>query len=58
MAKTPFEMKLPAKRPLMLNELSKEQFDAEIAKGMADIESGRVLSADEVDEEMERLEQK
>ena len=26
----PFEMKLPAKRPLAMGELTKEQFDAEL----------------------------
>ena len=43
----PFEVKLPSKRPLVMNELSKEQFDAEIQKGMDDIENGRVYSADD-----------
>lgn len=51
----PFEMKLPVNKPLVMGELTKEQFDAEIAKGMADIEDGRVYSADEVEEEMHRL---
>ncbi len=48
-------MKLPAKKPLAMGELTKEQLDAELAKGMADIENGRVYSADEVEEEMHRL---
>lgn len=51
----PFEVKLPAKRPLVMSELTKEQFDAEIAKGMNDIDNGRVHSADEVQKEMHRL---
>lgn len=51
----PFEMKLPMKKPLAMSELTKEQLDAELAKGMADIENGRVYSADEVEEEMHRL---
>lgn len=53
----PFEMKLPVKKPLAMGmgELTKEQLDAELAKGMADIENGRVYSADEVEEEMHRL---
>lgn len=38
-----------------MGELTKEQLDAELAKGMADIENGRVYSADEVEEEMHRL---
>jgi addiction module RelB/DinJ family antitoxin len=51
----PFEMKLPANRPTTMGKLTKEQFDAEIEKGMADIEYGRVYSADEVEQEMNRL---
>lgn len=51
----PFEMKLPAKKPLVMSELTKEQMDMELAKGMADIENGRVYSAEEVEEEMHRL---
>lgn len=51
----PFEMKLPAKKPLVMSELTKEQLDAEIAKGMADIEDGKVYSAEEVEEKMHRM---
>lgn len=51
----PFEMKLPAKRPLTLDELTKEQFDAELLKGIDDIENERVFSADDVESEMRRM---
>ena len=51
----PFEMKLPANRPLVIGELTKDQLDAELAKGMADVEQGRVHSADEVESEMRKL---
>ena len=51
----PFEMKLPAKRPLSLGELTKEQFDAELLKGMNEIENGQVFSADDVEAEMRRM---
>lgn len=50
----PFEMKLPAKRTLEIGKLTKEQLDAEIAKGVDDIENGRVHSAEEVLKEMHR----
>lgn len=50
----PFEMKLPIKRPLVMGELTKEELDAEIAKGIVDIENGRVYSAEEVLDEMHR----
>ena len=51
----PFEMKLPASTPLDMRQMTKEQFDAEIQKGITDIENGRVYSVDEVEEEMHRL---
>ena len=49
----PFEMKLPY-APLSYGALSKEQFDAEIQKGMTDIDAGRTISAAQVRAEMER----
>lgn len=51
----PFDMKLPAKRPLTMSELTKEQFDAELHKGMNEIENGQVFSADDVETEMRRM---
>ena len=47
----PFEMKLPAKRPIAMGDLTKEQFDAELLKGMNEIENGQVFSADDVEAE-------
>lgn len=48
----PFEMKLPAyEEPVAYGSLTKEQFNAEIEKGMEDIRAGRVYSADEVEAE-------
>lgn len=44
----PFEMKLPAEEPLAYGALSKEQFDAEMEKGMDDIKAGRLRSAENV----------
>jgi len=51
----PFDMKLPASTPVAIGGMTKEQIDAELQKGMDDIEAGRVLSADEVEAEMKRL---
>ena len=48
----PFEMKLPASAPLAYGNLTKEQFIAEIEKGMADIENGNVVYADEAESYM------
>ena len=50
----PFDVKLPKKSPLAYGSLSKEEFDAEMEKGMADLKAGRVLSADEADEHFRR----
>lgn len=50
----PFEIKLPQNTPLAYGSLTKEQFDVEIEKGMADIRAGRVYSADDVEAEMKR----
>lgn len=50
----PFEIKLPERAPLSCDSLTKEEFDAEIAKGMADIEAGRTYTAESIKEEMRR----
>lgn len=50
----PFDVTLSDNVPLSFGALSKEQFDAEIAKGMTDIKSGKVYSADMVEAEMKR----
>ncbi len=51
----PFEMKLPASKPLAIGSLTKEQFDEEMQKGMDDIKAGRVYSAESVEDEMRRI---
>lgn len=51
----PFEMKLPASKPLAIDSLTKEQFDEEMQKGMDDIKAGRVYSAESVEDEMRRI---
>lgn len=50
----PFDIKLPAKAPIEYGSLSKEQFDAEIGKGMDDIKSSRVHTAASVEEELRK----
>ena len=45
----PFEIKLPASAPLAYGNLTKEQFMAEIGKGMTDMQNGNVVSADEAE---------
>lgn len=51
----PFDMKLPASKPVAIGDMTKEQIDVELQKGMDDIAAGRVVSADEVEAEMRRL---
>ena len=45
----PFEIKLPARKPLSADELTTEQLNAELQKGYDDVQAGRMYSADEVD---------
>ena len=51
----PFEMKLSSARPLVIGELTREQFNAEMQAGLDDIQAGHVVSADEVEAEMRRM---
>lgn len=44
----PFEVKLPVSRPMAMRELTKEELDAELEKGYADMEAGRTVPAEEV----------
>jgi len=46
----PFELKLPDSAPVAIGNLSKEQLDIELQKGVDSLKSGRGLSADEVDD--------
>lgn len=50
----PFKMKLPKTKLLAYDNLTKEQFDKEIEKGMSDVEAGRVYSANAIESEMKR----
>lgn len=44
----PFDIKLPQNKPLAFGSLSEEQFNAELEKGLADLASGSVISAEDV----------
>ena len=50
----PFEMKLPQNKPLSVEQLSEERFNAEIEKGMADFKIGKVISAEQVSASMSK----
>ena len=48
----PFDLRLPAAVPTAIGGMTKEELDAELAKGIASLKSGSALSADEVDAEL------
>ena len=50
----PFEMKLPAARPLDVSTMTDEQFNAELEKGFADIAAGRTRPAKQVFDDIRR----
>ena len=50
----PFEIKLPSRKPLSLDELTTEQLNAELQKGFDSIQAGRMYSVDEVEAIMHR----
>ena len=50
----PFDVKIPIhSQPLIYSELSKEEFDVEIEKGMASMREGKGSSSKEVREKMQ-----
>ena len=51
----PFEVKDTVKKPLCLEDMTKEELDAELEKGMKSIREGRGIPAEEVIERMHRL---
>lgn len=50
----PFEVKMPIRKPISVASLSKEQLDAELNKGLNDLNNGRVLSAKEFEDSLHR----
>ena len=44
----PFDIKLPDRKPVFLDELSLDERNTELAKGLRDIEEEKVYSEDEV----------
>ena len=48
----PFDIKLPAARPLDVSTLTDEQLNAELEKGFADIAAGRTRPAKQVFEDI------
>ena len=50
----PFDLKLPSRVPLDYSALSQEQFDAEIEKGIVSLNAGKIVSAKQIKEKMQR----
>lgn len=50
----PFEVKLPAARPLDVSTITDDQLNAELEKGFADIASGRTRPAKQVFDDIRR----
>jgi len=50
----PFDVKLPQRKPLDYSMLSREQFNVEMEKGLADLNAGRTISAKQVRESIQR----
>ena len=50
----PFDIKLPTSKPLNYATMTKEQFDTEMEKGLADYYAGRTMPSLQVREEMQR----
>ena len=51
----PFEVKLTPSVPVSIGSMNREQFDAELQKGMDDLADGRILSAEAIEAEMRGL---
>ena len=45
----PFELRLPARRPTVAGDMSKEELDRELQKGIDSLREGKVYSTEEVD---------
>ena len=45
----PFELRIPAKKPLAIGSMSKDELNVELQKGIDSLNSGKSYSLDEVD---------
>lgn len=50
----PFDVKIPSRNPLVLSELTTEEFNMEMRKAHDDFEHGRVYSMEDVENEVKR----
>ena len=50
----PFDLRIPAQKPIAVGALTRAELDAELAKGVHSIQAGKGISADEVDAALAR----
>ena len=50
----PFEVKIPTRTPLNIDEMSETELNTELLKGLKDAKEGRTYSLDEVDEMLKK----
>lgn len=48
----PFELTLPQAKPTAIGEMSREELDMELQKGIVSLKAGQRVSADDVDREL------
>ncbi len=48
----PLDLHLPSEKPIAIGGMHQAELDAELMKGVASLQSGKVYTADEVDEEL------
>lgn len=48
----PLDLRLPSRKPTAIGGMSREELDAELAKGMGSLRSGKTYAVDEVDAEL------
>ena len=48
------ELRLPSTKPTAVGDMSREQLNAELMKGVESMKSGKTYTADEVDSELKR----
>ena len=50
----PFDVKIPARKPVSISDLTKEELDKELQKGYSDMLEGRTRPAEEVFADLEK----
>ncbi|HEL0567501.1 TPA: type II toxin-antitoxin system RelB/DinJ family antitoxin [Streptococcus equi subsp. zooepidemicus] len=50
----PFDVKIPNKKPLVLSDLTSEEFNMEMLKAHNDFENGEVYSIEEVENDLKK----